>query len=295
MIKVKAKASSIDSNTAKECYNRCGYQVTWHETHCCLACLHKRGKHGKKCEQRPFKPNKLVCKAASKVVSHMKVLKVPKASSTASKASSSASKASHQYEILTAIAAKSKGANGKCLLYSERMAEMEKRCEEEEEEEEEVGDGKTDIVAMTPTPPSCPPPGYMTPTPPSCPPPGYMTPTPPPCPPPSHRMPGSKAQEQACRSKVRHAFNMWPETNIVAKQSQTQDEHRGTKRLPLAKQSQTEDEHKVRHKTPTPPCPPGSKAQEQAPKPKVTIIGSILAEAKNNSQRLRARGDDAIV
>ena len=32
----------------------CSYLVTWHPTHCCGACAKNPGKHGPKCERRPF-------------------------------------------------------------------------------------------------------------------------------------------------------------------------------------------------------------------------------------------------
>ena len=162
---------------------------------------------------------------------------------------------------------KGRGAN-----YMERMAELKKRKRDEDAEQnrgdEDDEDGKTNIVAETPTPPP-----YPTP---SCRWPGSeaqeqacgsnvrhetnivaKTPTPPPGPPPSHLWPGNKAQEQACRSKVRH------EPYIVAK-------------------------------TPTPPCPPVNEAMplrlrsnavlQQSTRPttpKLTMIGTILAEANN--------------
>mmetsp|Transcript_54344 Transcript_54344/g.129494 ORF Transcript_54344/g.129494 Transcript_54344/m.129494 type:complete len:543 (-) Transcript_54344:133-1761(-) len=41
---------------AKPCAGNCGFQVTWHATHCCGACKKKAGTHGPKCEGKCMPP-----------------------------------------------------------------------------------------------------------------------------------------------------------------------------------------------------------------------------------------------
>merc|ERR1719316_1772200 len=36
---------------SRPCPGQCGYQVTWHETHCCTRCVKGNG-HGDKCERK---------------------------------------------------------------------------------------------------------------------------------------------------------------------------------------------------------------------------------------------------
>lgn len=41
------------SAAGNPCPSNCGFQITWHKTHCCGRCAHGNG-HGDKCERKPF-------------------------------------------------------------------------------------------------------------------------------------------------------------------------------------------------------------------------------------------------
>ena len=41
-------------SAARCCPGNCGFQVTWHPTHCCKKCYDNHGTHGGKCERKPY-------------------------------------------------------------------------------------------------------------------------------------------------------------------------------------------------------------------------------------------------
>jgi len=42
-----------EEESCKPCPANCGYQVTWHATHCCQACFNNPGRHGGQCDRIP--------------------------------------------------------------------------------------------------------------------------------------------------------------------------------------------------------------------------------------------------
>mmetsp|Transcript_17941 Transcript_17941/g.41846 ORF Transcript_17941/g.41846 Transcript_17941/m.41846 type:complete len:481 (-) Transcript_17941:131-1573(-) len=51
-IKCLEKAVLEPDVKSKLCPGGCGFQVTWHKTHCCESCSKHAGKHGKRCEKK---------------------------------------------------------------------------------------------------------------------------------------------------------------------------------------------------------------------------------------------------
>jgi hypothetical protein len=51
------KATTSVARAVKICPNNCGYQVTWHKTHCCNCCANNHGVHGPRCEKKPVPGN----------------------------------------------------------------------------------------------------------------------------------------------------------------------------------------------------------------------------------------------
>lgn len=50
---MRSKTNELEKEECRKCPGKCGFQVTWHDTHCCGHCAAGKSDHGSKCEAKP--------------------------------------------------------------------------------------------------------------------------------------------------------------------------------------------------------------------------------------------------